>query len=356
MRGFFQLLFLLGILGVTGCSQEKRQERMFSPKRVNSSTSVQINEITRAISQGNEQPEWYVKRAKLYLSINKESQALADLNTALEEDPSLGEAYFLKAKILVARQQYQESMKHMMQAKEFNYYTPESEAILAETYVGLKQYERALSHSSKAVQLSPGEAKFYVLLAKAQSGTGDTVRAISNLGKALQRDSVSLPAYRELSAIYTAQKRFEEAYPMVNAGVKQQPKDAFWWRQLGQYFMAYSLTDTAMACFTRSVNFEPNQPAGYLGLAQAWFKKRQYSIALENLVKAQELGAPLNEENRFLLARSYEYTGLRELAKSHYAFLARKYPQNPRYMVALRKLQTPIRRPTIDTLSTNSVF
>ncbi|WP_197464047.1 lipopolysaccharide assembly protein LapB [Rufibacter sp. DG15C] len=329
---------------------------MFSPKRVNSSTAVQINEITRAINQGNEQPEWFVKRAKLYLSIEKEAQALADLNTAIKEDPSLGEAYFLKAKVLVARQQYQESMKLMMQAKEFNYYTPESEAVLAETYVGLKQYDRALSHSSKAVQLSPGEAKFYVLLANAQSGTGDTVRAIANLGKALQRDSVSLPAYRELSAIYTAQKRFEEAYPMVNTGVKQQPKDAFWWRQLGQYFMAYNLTDTAMASFNRSVAFDPNHPAAYLGLAQAWYKKRQYAIALENIVKAQELGAPLNEENRFLLARCYEYTGLRELARSHYAFLARKYPQNPRYMVALRKLQTPIKRPTIDTLSTTSVF
>ncbi|QHL86312.1 hypothetical protein GU926_02170 [Nibribacter ruber] len=329
---------------------------MFSPKRVNSTPAVHINEISRAIAQGNEQPEWYVKRARLYLSIGKEGQALQDLNTAIKEDASIGEAYFLKAKILVARQQYQESMKLMMQAREFNYYTPESEAILAETYVGLRQYERALSHSSKAVKLSPGEPKFYVLLAKAQAGTGDTIRAVANLGKALERDTLSLPAFRELSAIYMAQKRFEEAYPMVNVGVKKQPKDAFWWRQLGQYFMAYNLTDTAMASFNHSVMLEPNQPGVYLGLAQAWFKKRQYALALDHLVKAQELGAPLNEENRFLLARCYEYTGQRELARGQYAFLVRKYPQNPRYMVALRKMQTPVKRPTMDTLSTNSVF
>ncbi|WP_207430493.1 tetratricopeptide repeat protein [Sabulibacter ruber] len=351
-------LLLLGVgLGLfSACSQKTSEERMFNLARVDSSIPTQINEITKALDQGNAQPEWYVKRAKLFLQQNKTQPAFQDLTTAIALEPALGEAYFWKARILVGNQQYQEAMKMMMQANAFNFYTPESEAILAETYVGLKQYDRALSHSSKAVRLSPGEAKYYVLLAKAQSGTGDTARALFNLNRALVRDSMSLPAFRELSSIFTARKMFNEAYPFVHKGVTRQPKDGFWWQQLGRNFLSRNLTDTALACFSRAINLEPNQPEGYAGLGEAWYKKRQYSTALPNLLKAHELGLRLTEHNRWILASCLEWTGNRESARPHYVFLTRRYPQNRRYSVALQRISRPIPRPKIDTLSSVTVF
>ncbi|WP_205504565.1 tetratricopeptide repeat protein [Rufibacter psychrotolerans] len=329
---------------------------MFNLTRVDSSIPTQINEITKALGQRNPQPEWYLKRAKLYLSANQSKNAFRDLTTATTLDPALGEAYFWKARILTSEQQYQEAMKLMMQAKAFNFYSPESEAILAETYVGLKQYDKALGHSSKAVKLSPGEAKYYVLLAKAQSGTGDTARALFNLNRALVRDSLSLPAYRELSAIYTARQQYDLAYPLVDKGVKRQPKDGFWWQQLGRNFLSRNLTDTALACFSQAVALEPNQPEAYAGLGEAWYKKRQYSTALPQLLKAQELGLHLTEHNRWVLASCLEWTGNKEAARPHYVFLTRKYPQNRRYSVALQRITRPVPRPKIDTLSSVTVF
>ncbi len=356
MRISFWLLWL-GFGFLAACSQKTSEERMFNPQRVDSSVPTQINEITRALDQRSPQPEWFVKRAKLYLAIDKVQPAFKDLTTATTMDPALGEAYFWKAKILTGRKEYQEAMKMMMQANAFNFYSPESEAILAETYVGLKLYDRALGHSSKAIRLSPGEAKYYVLLAKAQAGTGDTTRALYNLNRALIRDSVSLPAYRELSAIYTARGLYDNAIPLVQVGVKKQPKDGFWWQQLGQYYLNRNLTDTALACFSRAINFQPENPEGYAGLGEAWYKKRQYSTALPQLLKAQELGLKLTEHNRWVLASCLEWTGQKAAARPHYAFLVRKYPQNRRYSVALQRINRPVpQRPMMDTLRAVSVF
>ncbi|WP_157593249.1 tetratricopeptide repeat protein [Rufibacter tibetensis] len=354
---YSSLILWLGAAFFTACSQKNAEERMFNPQKVDSSVPTHIKEISRALEQRNPQPEWYVKRAKLYLAQEKPEPALKDLTTATVLDPSLGEAYFWKAKVMVSRSQYQDAMKMMMQANAFSFYTPESEAILAETYVGLKQYKRALNHGNKAIKLNPGEAKYYVLMAKAQTGTGDTTRALYNLQRALVSDSVSLPAYRELSAIYTARRLYDVAYPLVNHGVRKQPKDAFWWQQLGTIFLNRNLSDTALACFSRSVNLQPNQPEGYAGLGEAWYKKRQYSTALPLLLKAQELGLKLTEHNRWVLASCLEWTGQKDAARLHYVFLTRKYPQNRRYSVALQRTRRQVpKRPIVDTLSTISVF
>ncbi|WP_165864875.1 tetratricopeptide repeat protein [Rufibacter latericius] len=356
MRNFFWLLWV-GIGFLSACSQKTSEERMFNIRKVDSTIPTQIKELSKALEQRNPQPEWYVKRAKLYLAQDKVQPALKDLTTATTLDRSLGEAYFWKAKIMVGGQQYQEAMKMMMQAKAFNFYAPESEAILAETYVGLKLYDRALAHSSKAIRLSPGESKYYVLLAKAQAGTGDTARALFNLNRALVRDSVSLPAYRELSAIYTARQLYDNAIPFVQVGVRKQPKDGFWWQQLGQYFLNRNLTDTAIACFGKALNLQPNSAEGYAGLGEAWYKKRQYSTAMPQLLKAQELGLKMTEHNRWILASCLEWTGQKGAAKTHYAILIRKNPQNPRYRVALQRLSRPVpQRPMMDTLRAVSVF
>jgi tetratricopeptide (TPR) repeat protein len=362
MASFFSMrtsFFLAGLLVVFlgGCSQKTAEERMFNPAKVDSSIPTQIQEISRAMERRTPPAEWYVKRAKLYLAQNKTVPAQKDLSTATVLDPSIGEAYFWQAKILMQDQQYQETMKMMMQANAFNFYTPESEAILAETYVGLNLYDRALPHSSKAIRLSPGEAKYYVLLAKAQAGTGDTTRALYNLNRALVRDSVSLPAYRELSAIYTARGLYDLAIPMVQEGVKKQPKDGFWWQQLGQYFLQRNLSDTAIACFTRATDLNPDNALSYAGLGEAWYKKRQYKVALPMLLKARELGLPLTEKNRWILASCQEWTGQKEAARPHYVFLTRKYPQNSRYSVALRRITRPApQRIIMDTLSSKSVY
>ncbi|WP_066831219.1 tetratricopeptide repeat protein [Rufibacter ruber] len=332
------------------------QERMFLPSKVDSSLKTQIQEISRALEKGNEEPEWFLKRARLYLAGGNQQAAFQDLSTATALNPSLGEAYFLQAKIQVARKEYQEAMKSMMQAKAFNYYTPESEAVLAQTYVGLALYEKALTPSARAVRLRPGEPTYYVLLARAQAGTGDTTRALYNLKRALQRDSTNLAAFRELSSIYTAQSRFEEAYPMVQAGVKQEPQDGIWWRRLGQVLLNQRLTDTAMATFAKAIDLEPKDAEAYAGIAEGWYKKRQYSLALENLLKAQELGLKLNDNTRWLLATCFEWTGQRELARQHYHLLVRKHPENPRYAAALQRITRPIRRTFIDTIAAKSVF
>lgn len=353
----FSFLTLLWVaISLFSCSQETRQEQMFSPATVDSSRVTQINEISRAIDRGKEEPEWFLKRARLYLSIEKPQAAFHDLSAALALEPALGEAYFLKAKILLGQQQYQESMKMMMQANAFNFYTPESEAILAETYVGLRLYERALNHSAKAVSLRPDEGKYYVLLAQAQAGTGDTARALYNLGRALQKDSTSLPAHRELSSIYMTQRRFSEALPMIQAGIHQQPKDGFWWYQLGLNLLEQRRTDSALASLTKAVALQPANAQAYVGVGEAWYRKRQYSLALQHFLKAQELGLNLKDDTRWLLATCLEWTGQAAAAQPHYVFLAKKYPQNPRYAVALRRANKPIRRTILDTIRTRSVF
>ncbi|MGV3540825.1 MAG: tetratricopeptide repeat protein [Rufibacter sp.] len=350
--GFFVLLTAVCF----SCSQETMQERMFSPAKVDSSTATQIAEITKALERGNEEPEWFLKRARLYLSIDKASAAFQDLTSALALKPDLGEAYFLKARILSLRQEYQEALKMLLQAKEFNYYSPESEAIFAQTYVGLQLYSRALSHSAKAITLSPGEPKYYVLLAQAQAGTGDTTSALYNLNRALQRDSTSLPAFRELSSIYVAQNRFEEAYPLVQAGLGKQTQDGFWWKRLGQIFLNQRLTDTAMASFSKAIQLNPKDAEAFAGLGEGFYKKRQYALALEHFIKAQEAGLPLTDHYRWLLATSFEWTGQRESARPHYVFLARKHPEVPRYHVALQRINRPLQRTITDTLRARAVF
>ncbi|WP_192820982.1 tetratricopeptide repeat protein [Rufibacter sp. LB8] len=356
MRFSLWSLYALVLLSFSCTEKVKEGERMFSMTKVDSSVPTQIAELTKALEQGNDRPEWYLKRARLYLAQNLPKEALVDINQAIAQDKDLGEAYFLKAGILLQRGDYQGTRQMMAQAQTYNYYTPESEAILAETYVALKQYDQALGHSSKAIALSPGQPKYYVLLARAQAGTGDTTKALVNLERALQQDSTSLPAYKELSAIYTARQQFDLAIPYVQAGVKRQPQQGFWWHHLGEFYLSQRLTDTAMACFTKAIDLEPDSPQPHAGLAKGWYKKRQYSAALQHFQKAQELGLVLDDATRYLLATTLEWTGNREVARTHYVFLYRKNPQNPRYSVALQRTAPPRPRVQIDSLPQRTVF
>lgn len=355
MRRILCLLFF-GLSGLLSCSQETREERMFSLNKVDSSLKTQIHEVSKAIQRYPTQASWYLKRARLYLSANQINLAYKDLSQSTKLDPSLGEAYFLKSKILVARGQYQESVKMMMQAKAFNFQSPEIEAVLAESYVGLQLYSRALTYSKKALELRPGEPKYYVLLAQAQAGSGDTTQAMQNLMQALRRDSVFLPAFRQLTAIYSARQQFDEALPLVQTGLKAQPKDSFWWFHLGQNFLAQRQTDTAMAVFTKTLEMTPGHAGALAGMGEGWYKKRQYSLALDSFLKAQQAGYTFPEQEHYHLAAAYEWTGQREAAKQQYVILIKKYPLNPRYPLALRRITTPVQRFTIDSLSTRTVF
>lgn len=86
---------------------------------------------------------------------------------------------------------------------------------------------------------------------------------------ALQRDAENVTARLYLARILREQGRHEEAAGLLREAARLSPRDAAVRRELGYLFLTLNRAEQAAAQFQQSVELEPGEPLGWVGLVQA---------------------------------------------------------------------------------------
>lgn len=150
--------------------------------------------INRAIEIQNDQPNFYVLRAKANYKVGNKNLAMDDLNKSLSIAPNF-DAYHLRGKLFLENNDLEKAKKDFRAAYELN---PENADLLFD--LGYLEYlngenQLALDYYIKASKYNSRNPATYVNIGNLYSMMGDSKLAIDNYSKALVLDTTDGIAY-----------------------------------------------------------------------------------------------------------------------------------------------------------------
>lgn len=326
-----KVVLLLWSAFLFSCSPKGLDEKELQAQNQRSdSLSVQLNSpelkaVNKELVQDPNNAELYNKRAKVYLSLKQQEEALNDAKLAVKIDSTnadyyltLVDAYFVMNNTRLA--------KETLLAMERRF--PQNEVALlklAELYYLVKQYQEAINYINKSLRIDETQAKAYHLKGNVYLEIGDTGKAISSFQTAIEQDNTYTDAFYDLGRLYGIKKEAVALDYFANA-LKLEPSHeqslyarAKFYQDIGkyeeavrEYKSAISRIKTCDVCFY-------NLGAIYLEV------KKEYTQALEYFSKAIELNPNYLQA---YLARGYTYSKLDNLpsAKADYNMCLKLQP------------------------------
>lgn len=223
---------LLSCTGGTGKQNENKQPQDSAVAKANAPELKLINDSLKANPNN---PDLYLHRGRVYLSLRDYDAAVADGNRALMLD-STQDAYYL---LLTDAYFYG---NHTRQAKEIlercvkNIPTStEGHLKLAELFLYVKQYQQSIDHINAALKIDETIAKGYFLKGMCYKESGDTALAISSFQTACEQDNEYYDAYVEAGRML-ALKKNPLCIQYFNNALKLDPKSVEVIYMIGKFY------------------------------------------------------------------------------------------------------------------------
>jgi tetratricopeptide (TPR) repeat protein len=168
--------------------------------------SPELKAINQKILQDPNNADLYNERAKIYLALKQNEDAVSDAKRAIRIDSTKAEYYLTEADIFFAANETRNSKEALeLIVKKFPNNT-EGLLKLGELYYLVKQYDNAFAKINDALKINVNLAKAYYLKGSIYKETGDTAKAISSLETAIEQDNKNYGAFLDLGLIYGARR------------------------------------------------------------------------------------------------------------------------------------------------------
>ena len=146
-----------------------------------------VSEMSRAIALDKTQAEYYNYRGFCYSLLDKDKEALADLDEALRLNPGLIEALFSRS-YLFSKTDKLKAIPDLKRIVEIDPKKSNAYGMLATYYLDLAKYDDAFAMGQKVNELVPEGGAGYRYQAQALAGLGKYTEAIPLYSEALKRD------------------------------------------------------------------------------------------------------------------------------------------------------------------------
>ncbi len=352
MKGFqFILSMCLGVI-IWGCTSDARQNTRIPPLPTDDATKraqVGISYLNNVIRRSPRSSFNYHKRAELYFVLRDYSRALEDINEALEISPSNGLYLLTQARILRQLKRYDESLAAARRAEVLQQDTPELYVLLGDLTQQKRQYRQAKLYLSKALQMAPyeGEGYFYTGLLDARQG--DTLSGIALMQRALDLKPRLLPAYIELTTIYTRLRVFDQAREINNQGLRYFPKESALHYTRGLLYHNQKRLDSALICYRKAINFDTTNYLADFQAGTIYLKWNSLPQAIKSFQKVIRYDAKYPQVH-FLLGTAYDRIGNLEGSIEQYTLATQADPADWRSRGRLYRAQQ--RKYYLDTYGT----
>jgi tetratricopeptide (TPR) repeat protein len=171
----------------------------------------------------------YVKRADIYDTLKRYSEAIKDCDWAIGLKQDFAQAYFTRAG----------------------------------EYFALQKWSEAKVDLDRAIALEPDYALAWRRRAAVESRLGNAIKSRADYVKAIQLHPTGDAAYAQLGSSYpTGPGRGENAFAMkyLNLAIRLNPNNAYAYRQRGRVRMSFLPDEIGLADLTRAIELLPDSP------------------------------------------------------------------------------------------------
>jgi tetratricopeptide (TPR) repeat protein len=186
-------------------------------------------------------------------SIGMIAEAKAELQQALDLDPSLVWARFYLAKVYLDTGRADKAETELQEALKTHAGVPHFLALMGEAERKLGRPEAALEWHRKALAADPklNTVHYYAALAYMDMKKDD--EAITELEASIRSPYVATDLYLTLGSLYTRHKRYREAEDVCRKAIALDPERSESYLRLAQLFNAQGFGDKALAALRQAL-------------------------------------------------------------------------------------------------------
>ena len=304
-------------------------------------TVAAIRELRSAVAADPKLAAAHMLLGRAYLeqrSVALVAEAKAELQQALDLDPTLIWARFYLAKVYIDLGRYDKAREELERGLQTRADVPHFLSLLGEVNRKLGKPELAIELNRKALAIdaSMTPAHYHIALALLDLGRND--EAARQLESAIQSRYVSTEMYLALGSLYTGAGRFDEAEELCRKAQALDPSRLEPYVSLAQLYNRRGAPEKALAALGRvlesgrsfpttayyqklqadvflelgrahlargaaleaakdlehSLAFEPERGETHRELAAALFRKGDHAGAREHAARAEQLGCPVD--------------------------------------------------------------
>lgn len=165
---------------------------------------------------------------------------------------------------------------------------PESLHVAALFYAQTRQTAEAEKRWKRCIELVPKVEMYYINLAALLMERGENEEAVQTLKQALDAGFTSLPLMHHWGLALSNAGRFEEAIPVIEKSLKEDPVNGSEWLLLGKAQLETGAVQDAEKSLHKAIDLGSNSPGAYFALGSACARLGKREEAKEYLQKYQE--------------------------------------------------------------------
>jgi len=247
-----------------------------------------LADLDLAIQLKPNSPMAYLQRGVIYSELQQNNLALSDLEQALQFSPNLYEAYLVRGTINDKLKKYEDALR------DFNYvvqHNPTAQVYFCRgsTYDNQQQYEKALEDYTYAIHLDNNNGEIYYNRALIHNKLQEYGKALLDYTEAIRINPNYLKAYENRGILFKELQRYDEALHDITKAIQLAPTRSKSYYNRGVICFAMQHYQEAVIDYTEAVRLDPTDSEAYDNRGVIFAMHRQYQEALADFERAIEL-------------------------------------------------------------------
>lgn len=258
-------------------------------KNANDSVAPELADLNRAIEENPTDANLYYKRCMWYLEHQDAEKALSDINKAIEYQPKVPLYYRTMSDVYFAMGKPQRSRDALNKAIEIDVEDTNSYLKLAELEFYFKEYKGTFDFLDKALKLDPYNAKAFFIRGMAFKEMGDTSQSIKALQTAVEYDQEYYHAFMQLGILFSI-KHNPLAVEYFKNAIRLNPKSIEAYYALGMFYQENEEFNRAIETYTTLLKIDPKYKYAHFNLGYIHLVYlRVYDVAVQHFTRAIEV-------------------------------------------------------------------
>jgi len=339
-------IFLWGffLLGISSCYSNKPSGDEVVPIPQNSSEDIQkkVEFLGEVIEDYPEKPEYYYRRAVLYLHLNKERLAKTDIENALKLDSLAGKYHFIHAQILDIMGESEQALKSANRAQSQKARDIELDMLLGKLYFENQKPQKSVLHLQKIEKIFPKRPEVHYYKGKSYFALEDTSHAVHSFVTATVLRPDYPEAYEALGKLFNEYRKPHTALRYINKGIQNCKRKAPLYFMAGHTNRKLSRYNKAMECFKNAVKSDSTFWQASLYLSNYFLRRESFGAGKKYLEIALSVNPDI--KNGYLrLGWLYEkYVKNYKTALTHYQKAQTKDAENEGIQKAIDRVNRKI--------------
>jgi len=263
-----------------------------------------INDFNQSLMLNPDLEEVYNNRGLVFYFKGDYELAISDFNEALRIKPDYAEAYNNRGYTYYSKEEFNKAIEDFNNALRFNSNYANAYSNRGNTYLAVEDYVRAVADFSEAIEINPYLAEVYNSRGNAYTSLGNYDRAIIDFTQTIKINPSFAEAYNNRGIAYCYKGDNDKALTDFNEALRINHNYASAYNNRGNVYSGLGKLDRALTDFNTAIRIDSTFADAYYNRAMLYFKKKEYNLALRDLIKFKEFGYEIPKVLLDLLKKS----------------------------------------------------